>query len=256
MGLKTIIIDDEPLARDLIKNYVEQVPALELVGSYPSALEAVKAVVGGEVDLIFLDINMPCVDGIELAQITPSTTRIVYVTAYEQYAVQAFSANALDYLLKPVSFPDFMRSVRRALEWKKREDAYHEALHTIRNFIVVKSDYKTVQINLDNILYIEGRRDYVTFVLDCEPYKIVSLINLKKLATSLPSDKFMRVHRSYIVNLDKITVIDRARIVFGDLFIPISEGFKDRFSDYLRLHSVLGVAMLEPGNTRDLGPIS
>lgn len=243
MELKTIIIDDEPLARELLEKYVEQVPVLKLEGTYPSPLEAVKTVVSGDVDLIFLDINMPCVNGIELAEICPKNTRIIYVTAYDEYAVRAFAAGALDYLLKPVSFADFMRAVKRAVEWKKMSIAYETERQTLRDNLVIKSDYKTVQIKLDSILYVEGKRDYVTFFLDREPYQIVSLINMKKLKQALPPERFMRVHRSYIVNLDKMTVVDRARIVFGDVYIPISEAFKEQFSDYLRRHSVLGLTM-------------
>lgn len=240
LKLKTIIIDDEPLARELIQNYVERVPVLSLVGSYASAQDAVREVVSGEIDLIFLDINMPCVGGIELAQITPRSTRIIYVTAYEQYALQAFAANALDYLLKPVAFADFMRAVNRGVEWKKMSDALEHNGALVKDVIVVKSDYKTVQIALDSILYVEGRRDYVTFVLDREPFSIVSLVNLKKLEGVLPVERFMRVHRSYIVNLSKLTVVDRARIVFGETFIPVSDAYKEKFSEYLRTHSVAG----------------
>lgn len=244
MEIKTIIIDDEPLARELLQGYVERVPALKLIGSYSNATEAIKAIVSGNCDLIFLDINMPCVDGIELAQITPPSTKIVYVTAYEQYAIRAFAAGALDYLLKPLSFADFMRAVNKAVEWKKMHDQYVKSSSSANNYIIVKSDYKTVQIEIDSILYVEGRRDYVTFVLDRPPYKIVSLVNLKRLDGVLPDSRFMRVHRSYIVNLEKMKVIDRARIVFDDTYIPISEAYKEKFGEYLKRHSISGLSAI------------
>lgn len=244
MELRTLIIDDEPLARELIQSYIERIPGLKLVGSYNSATEAIRDIISGSIDLIFLDINMPCVDGIELAQITPETTKLVYVTAYEQYAIPAFAAGALDYLLKPVSFPDFMRAVKKAIDWKKMYDAYKKTENYINKHLVVKSDYKTVQIEIDSIKYVEGRRDYVTFFLDKEPYKIVSLVNLKRLENILPDDTFMRVHRSYIVNLSKMKVIDRARIVFDDVFIPISEAYKGKFSEYVNNHSIATLSSL------------
>lgn len=244
MELRTLIIDDEPLARELIQSYIERIPGLKLVGSYNSATEAIRDIISGSIDLIFLDINMPCVDGIELAQITPETTKLVYVIAYEQYAIPAFAAGALDYLLKPVSFPDFMRAVKKAIDWKKMYDAYKKTENYINKHLVVKSDYKTVQIEIDSIKYVEGRRDYVTFFLDKEPYKIVSLVNLKRLENILPDDTFMRVHRSYIVNLSKMKVIDRARIVFDDVFIPISEAYKGKFSEYVNNHSIATLSSL------------
>lgn len=244
MELRTLIIDDEPLARELIQSYVDQTPGLKLVGSYNSATEAIRDIISGTIDLIFLDINMPCVDGIELAQITPEATKIVYVTAYEQYAIPAFAAGALDYLLKPVAFTDFMRAVKKAFEWKRMYDNYKKTENYINKHLVVKSDYKTVQIEIDSIKYVEGRRDYVTFYLDKEPYKIVSLVNLKRLESILPDDTFMRVHRSYIVNLQKMKVIDRARVVFDNNFIPISEAYKEKFGEYIKSHSIASLSLL------------
>lgn len=239
LQLSCIIIDDEPLARELLESYVDRTPFLTCTGSYASPADAIKAIVAGTADIVFLDINMPCLNGIEFAQIIPQTTRIIYVTAYEQYAVQAFRNNALDYLLKPVNYAEFMTAVRRAAEWRTMARAIAATANDERRFIIVKSDYKTVQLPLDSILYIEGQKDYVRFVLADPQPPVVSLINLKTLEQYLPVSRFLRVHRSFIVNTDKITTIDRNRLVFGSTFVPISESYRDNVQAYLRRHSVL-----------------
>lgn len=238
MTLKCCIIDDEPLARELIKSYVEKTPFLELMGAYESATEAIKTIISGNLDVVFLDINMPCINGIELADVIPSTCRIIYITAYEQYALQGFKVNALDYLLKPVSYPEFIKAVNKAAQWKSMYNALVERGDEQSDFIVVKSDYKLMQICLSDIQYVEGQKDYVKIYLDKEPYTITSLMNLKTLEQKLPSKRFMRVHRSFIVNMSKIKMIERNRIVFGKVYIPISETYKQTFSDYLQCHVV------------------
>lgn len=240
MTLKCCIIDDEPLARELIKSYVEKTPFMELEGSYESATAAIKSILSGTLDVVFLDINMPCLNGIEFAEIIPKTTRIIYVTAYEQYALQGFRAGALDYLLKPVNYPEFLKAVQKATEWKAMHCALLAQGMGNINHIVIKSDYKLVQIPLDDIIYIEGQKDYVKFFLNREPYTITSLLNLKNLETALPSERFLRVHRSFIINTDKITTIDRNRVVFGKTYIPISETYKNSFYDFIRRRSISG----------------
>lgn len=238
MTLKCCIIDDEPLARDLIKSYVEKTPFLELIGAYESATYAIKTLISGNLDVVFLDINMPCVNGIELAEVIPSECRIIYITAYEQYAIQGFKANALDYLLKPVSYPEFIKAVNKAAQWTAMHKALVEKSGNKSDYIIVKSDYKLMQICLSDIQYVEGQKDYVKIYIDKEPFMITSLMNLKTLEHRLPQQRFMRVHRSFIVNMSKIKMIERNRIVFGKVYIPISETYKDSFTNYLQSHLV------------------
>lgn len=229
--LKCIIIDDEPLARELLKAYVDKTPSLSLIGSFESAAEAFKTVMDGRADVIFLDINMPMLNGIDFAAIVPSTTRIIFVTAYDSYAVQGFKVNALDYLLKPVSYTDFMKSVGRALEWKSMSDAYsaqRKPDHTSPRMITIKVKNQLMQIRLDTIEYVEARNDRViVFRKNAEP--LSSLTTLREIEELLPTDTFMRVHRSFIVNVPLVEIVERNRIVFGKTYVPISDNKREEF---------------------------
>ena len=229
--LKCIIIDDEPLARELLKAYVDKTPSLSLIGSFESAAEAFKTVMDGRADVIFLDINMPMLNGIDFAAIVPSTTRIIFVTAYDSYAVQGFKVNALDYLLKPVSYTDFMKSVGRALEWKSMSDAYsaqRKPDHTSPRMITIKVKNQLMQIRLDTIEYVEARNDRViVFRKNSEP--LSSLTTLREIEELLPTDTFMRVHRSFIVNVPLVEIVERNRIVFGKTYVPISDNKREEF---------------------------
>lgn len=230
--LKCIIIDDEPLARELLKSYVGKTPDLELIGCYESAADSVKTVVSGDADLVFLDINMPMLNGIEFASVIPEDTSIIYVTAYEQYALQGFKVNALDYLLKPVSYPEFMKAVGKALMWHAMRRAYNSAENAprpvLKDMLTVKADYRLVQMKIDSIKYVEVQKDRVIFYrVEGEP--ISSLMSMKELEEQLPTDRFMRVHRSFIVNLSHVEVVERSRIVFGKTYIPISDAKKEEF---------------------------
>lgn len=231
--LKCIVIDDEPLARELIKSYVEKTPDLTLEGCFESAADAVKDVVAGKADVIFLDINMPLLNGIEFAGLVPADTSIIYITAYEQYALQGFRVNALDYLLKPVSYPEFMKAVGKALMWHAMREAYQSDLNDSQpasspEMLTVKADYRLVQMRLDSIKYVEVQKDRVIFYrTDGDP--VSSLMSMKEIEEILPQDRFMRVHRSFIVNLNRVEVVERSRIVFGKVFIPISDAKKDEF---------------------------
>ena len=226
--LRCIIVDDEPLARELLKSYVEKTPMLSLEGVFESAADAVKFVMGGETDIIFLDINMPKLNGIEFAGIIPSSTRIIYVTAYEQYALQGFKVNALDYLLKPVSYAEFMKSVGKAAEWHTMRRALSRDNNTQPGLITIKADYRLFQIRTDSILYIEVRKDRVIF-FRTEGEPISSLMSMKELEEQLPADVFMRVHRSFIVNMHNVEIVERGRVVFGKTYIPISDSRRDDF---------------------------
>lgn len=228
LPLKCIVIDDEPLARELIKSYIELIPSLSLKGAYDSGAEAIMAVKSGDIDLIFLDINMPMLNGIEFATLVPPATRIIFITAYENYALQGFKVNALDYLLKPVSFAEFSKAVAKAVEWVNMRDSYRQNIPGASTHITVKADYRLVQIPLENILFVEARNDRVIFYRK-EGDEISSLMSMKEVEDILPPDRFMRIHRSFIVNIPNIEVVERQRVVFGKTYIPISESKKDEF---------------------------
>lgn len=172
---------------------------------------AIKDLRENPVNLIFLDIQMPELSGIEFAKILPKETRIIFITAFSQYAIEGFKVNAMDYLLKPVCYDDFLSAVKKALEWftiKTRQETYRQD-----RFIFVKSDYKLIHIEFDNILYIEGLKDYVRIYLS-DNTKIMSLMNMKNLEECLPKPEFMRTHRSYIVHMTKVESVDRFRLIF------------------------------------------
>jgi DNA-binding LytR/AlgR family response regulator len=208
---------------------------MELAGEYSSPKDAISMILDGDVDLVFLDINMPQLNGIEFAKIIPPSVRIIFTTAYDNYAVEGFRVNALDYLLKPISYEEFLAAGKRALQWAdlNSRKAENESSATNQEYIIVKSEYKLMQIAVKDILYIEGLKDYVKIYTEGSDKSIMTLISMKALERSLPTQRFMRVHRSYIVNLSKIRVIERNRIVFGKAVIPISESYKQAFADYI-----------------------
>ncbi|MDE7347416.1 MAG: LytTR family DNA-binding domain-containing protein [Muribaculaceae bacterium] len=231
--LKCIIIDDEPLARELLKTYVAKTSSLELIGCYESAADAVRTVMDGKADIIFLDINMPMLNGIDFAALVPSGSRIIFVTAYDNYALQGFKVNALDYLLKPVSYSDFLKSVGRALEWKTMCDAYSSVSSSHHDqaspkTITIKVKNQLVQMRLDSIEYVEARNDRV-IVFRKGSAPLPSLMTLREIEELLPSDTFMRVHRSFIVNIPLVEIVERNRIVFGKTYVPISENKREEF---------------------------
>lgn len=237
--LRCCVIDDEPLALELIKSYVEKTPFLEFVDAFSSASLAVKTIIESNIDLLFLDIQMAELNGIEFARVVPARCRIVFITAFPQYAVEGFRANALDYLLKPVSYPEFLEAANKAMMWFKlvenSENVGNEQKH-----IIVKSEYKLLQIPIDDITYIEGLKDYVRIFLD-NGTSVMSLMSLRTMELGLPSSRFMRVHRSFIVQTSKIKVIERNRIVFGKQYIPISDTYKSEFMDYVARNSLTNV---------------
>lgn len=227
-SLKCIIIDDEPLARELLKSYVAKTHVLTLEGSFGSASEAIKTVVNGDTDIIFLDINMPMLNGIELASIIPPATRIIYVTAYEQYALQGFKVNALDYLLKPVSYPEFLKAVGKAVEWHNMQEAVRKSQSNGVQTITLKADHKLMRIPFESILYIEVQGDRLIFYRK-EGEPVSSLMSMKEIEEGLPADIFMRIHRSFIVNINNVEIVERGRVVFGKTYIPISDTRREEF---------------------------
>lgn len=228
MILHCAIVDDEPLALELMESYVRKTPFLQLKGKYPNAIQAMKTLSEEPVDLLFLDIQMPELSGLEFSKIVSPYTRIVFTTAFEQYAIDGYKVNALDYLLKPISYPDFLQSAGKALQWFERGQKVEEI-----ETVFVKSDYKLIQIELKKILYVEGLKDYVKIYMEESPRPILSLMSMKAMEALLPPTRFIRVHRSYIVQKSKIKVIDRGRIVFDKVYIPVSDSYKQAFQEFL-----------------------
>jgi len=236
MMITCAIIDDEPLAAGLLESYVKKTPYLTHKGTYNSAIQAMKDLRESPVQLLFLDIQMPELSGIEFAKILPKDTKVIFTTAFSQYAIDGYKVNALDYLLKPISYDDFLKSTDKALEWfsvtQKQEVYNHD------RFMLVKTDYKLQRVGLDDILYIEGLKDYVRFYLKGGE-KVMSLMSMKKLDEYLPKPEFLRTHRSFIVHMTEIPLIDRFRIVFDDVYIPISENYKDEVQAFLEMHTLV-----------------
>lgn len=236
--IRTIVVDDEPLARELMGGYVRQTPFLSLEGLYASAVEALDRLVRDPVDLLFLDIQMPQLDGLELSRMVDTRTRVVFTTAFEQYALEGFRVDALDYLLKPISYAEFLRAAGKAQRWFESVAATSPEPEPQARTIFVKTDYKMLQLRLEDILYIEGVKDYVR-IFTADGGDVKTQMSMKSLEETLPSDRFIRVHRSFIVNLSKIRIIERNRIVFGKVYIPVSDSYKDRFMEAISRTSLL-----------------
>ncbi len=236
--IRTIAIDDEPLALQLVCGYIEKTPDLDLTGSFDNPIDAMEFLSETDIDLIFLDIHMPDLNGVEFAKILTNRPKIIFTTAYERYALEGFKLDAIDYLLKPFAYEDFLKAAEKAKKLIGYEKAEKEpdTIETNNNFLFLKSEYKIRRINFNDILYIEGLKDYIKVFLQHQSKPILSLSSLKALETKLPISNFMRVHRSFIVNLDKIDTIERSRIVFGKVYIPVSEQYKTAFQEYLKNH--------------------
>jgi len=234
MKIKCIAIDDEPLAVKKIASYIEKIPFLELAAQCRSALEAMNIIENNNIQLLFIDINMPDLNGLEFVKALTYKPYIVFTTAYSEYAVEGFQVEAVDYLLKPIAFNNFLKAANKVknlieLGITNRK----EIINTTADHLFVKSEYKLVRIELADIKYIESQHEYIKIhLINSKP--VMTLLSMKFIEEQLPHDRFMRVHRSYIVNLAKISVIERNRIVFdGKVYIPISDQYKNKFQNYI-----------------------
>ena len=241
MTLNCIAVDDEPLALGLVCKFIEQTPFLKLVGRYPSAVEALKAIHSEKIDLIYLDIQMPDLNGIELARVIgkgPENPRIIFTTAFNQFALEGYKVDALDYLLKPFNYEEFLRTASKALSYfelinRPAAPATAESEHADDEYLFLKVEYQLVRIALDDILYIEGLKDYVKVHLKNVEKATLSLTSLKALEEKLPSKRFMRVHRSFIVALDKITSMTKNSLQIGKMNIAVGDQYKDAFNQFV-----------------------
>jgi two-component system, LytTR family, response regulator LytT len=231
--ITTIAIDDEPLALQLVAGYIEKTPGLKLAGKFDNPVEASEFIVNNHVELIFVDIQMPDLNGIEFTRLLEKGPKVIFTTAFEKYAIEGYKLDVVDYLLKPFSYEEFLASVRKARNLISLEQKAMHKVESNEEFLFLKSDYKIRRINFNDILYIEGLKDYVKVYTRSDPKPVLTISTLKLIESKLPESKFMRVHRSFIVNLKRIETIDRSRIVFGKAYIPVSDQYKEKFQEYL-----------------------
>lgn len=228
--IKCIVVDDEPPALDLVAGYVAKTPFLDLVGKYSNPVLALQKLSEGEINLLYLDINMPDLTGLELSKLIDKKIKVVFTTAYESYALESYKVDALDYLLKPFSFEEFLRSAQKAFDFFQLMARNNNSPEP--DYIFVKANYKINKVRFNEILFIENIKDYVKIHLS-DGSSLMSLMNLKLLEDNLPKNSFMKIHRSFIVNLSKVDVIDHGRIVFGKHYLPVSGAYKEQFTQFL-----------------------
>lgn len=233
MTLNCLIIDDEPLAIELLKEYAKKIPVLNLIGTCEGALAATEHLNKGNIDLIFLDINMPDITGIQFLKSLKHKPAVIFVTAYQEYAVESYELDAIDYLLKPIPFDRFFAAVNKALEYLQAKKGKKE---TGDDFFFVKTAHKILKIAYDDILYFEGLKDYTKIHLTSQKAPVVTLQSLKYFETRMPQNRFLRIHRSYIVAIRKIQTISRKTIHIGDLELPCSEHYKDQLTQMVDAH--------------------
>lgn len=227
MQINCIAIDDEPLALSKLVNFIERIPDLGLSMTFDNSIEAMVWLKENNADLIFLDIQMEQLTGIQFLEVTRTTSKIIITSAYDQYAMKGYDLNVTDYLLKPFSFQRFVQAVNKVMEYYSQNPGTHMVTSGNDGFIFVKTEYRLERIDLDHILYIEGMKDYLRII--CKDKKIMTLQSFSKLEESLPSKRFCRVHKSYIVAIDKIKSIERNVIVIGDQRIPVSNTYRESF---------------------------
>jgi two-component system response regulator LytT len=231
--ITVIAIDDEPLALQLVSGYIEKTPGLKLAGKFDNPLDASEVLANNQVDLIFVDIQMPDLSGIDFTRLIEKGPKVIFTTAFEKYALEGYKLEVVDYLLKPFSYEEFLASVQKALKLIRLEQNSLQKVEANDEFLFLKSDYKIKRINFNDILYIEGLKDYVKVYVQNIPKPVLSISTLKLIESKLPESRFMRVHRSFIVNLGKIDTIERSRIVFGKTYIPVSDQYKEKFQEFL-----------------------
>ncbi len=230
--IRCLAIDDEMLALELLEDNIRKVPFLELVKTCRSGFEALEIMTHQKIDLIFLDIQMPDITGIQFLKSLSDKPLVIFTTAYEKYAVEGFELDVIDYLLKPFSFDRFLKAVNKAKDYlglKERagNNPLSEEPFVAPAFLFVKADYKLVKVTMKDILYIEGLKDYIKIYSGEKP--VITLLSMKSMEEKLPAADFIRVHRSYIVNLRKINFIQRSVIMIGAAEIPIGENYRDAF---------------------------
>ena len=234
-----VIVDDEPMALNLVESYVLKTPFLVLKKKCASAIEAMEFIKTEPVDLLFLDIQMPDLTGIEFSKMLPKDTRVIFTTAFDQYALEGFKVEALDYLLKPFDYAEFLTAANKANAWFSLvKGKQQSSFSSEKEFLFVKSDYKQLRIKLADVLYFEGLKDYIKIWLKDNPKPILTLMSLKSLEEELPKTHFMRVHRSFIVSVKNIEVIERSQIIINKQRITVSDQYKPKFLEFVQNNSL------------------
>ena len=232
--IRCLVVDDEPLALHIVEDYISKIPFLHLVKATSNPIEALTLVQQGDADLVFLDVQMPELTGIQFLKIANGKAKVILTTAYPQYALEGYELDVIDYLLKPIAFDRFFKSVQKA------QGILHPAMAKpvaaepspsqhdfLSDFIFVKTEHKIQKVYLNDILFIEGLKDYISIFTPGE--RIITLQNMKKMEDALPEKHFIRVHKSYIVSINKIDSIERSRIFIGDKVIPVGDTYREEF---------------------------
>ncbi|GAC1305577.1 MAG: LytTR family DNA-binding domain-containing protein [Mucilaginibacter sp.] len=236
--IRCLIVDDEPLALHILEDYMSKIPFLQLVKSTSNPIEALTLVQEGNVDLVFLDVQMPELTGIQFLKIANGKAKVILTTAYPQYALEGYELDVIDYLLKPIAFDRFYKSVQKAQAVLQPHAApvaapvqtasiQQQQQDFLSDFIFVKTEHKIQKVYLNDILFIEGLKDYISIFTPAE--RIITLQNMKKMEDALPEKHFIRVHKSYIVSINKIDSIERSRICIGDKIIPVGDTYREEF---------------------------
>jgi len=244
--LRCVIVDDEPLAVKMLENYVARTPALTLAASFTDPVEAISRLAEYQPHLLFLDIQMPDLDGLSLSRMVPAQTRIIFTTAFKQYAFESYEVSALDFLLKPIRYQKFLEAVGKAQQWFSLMEGQQATVAPAaaepasdRQSFFVKVEGKMRKVNIADIRYVEGMKDYVLLHLASEPQALVTHNTMKSMEDQLPADRFMRVHRSFIVALDKIDSVTRdGDILIAGRLIPVTDTYRPAFDAYLQKHSL------------------
>lgn len=231
--IRCLVVDDEPLALHILEDYISKIPFLQLIKSTSNPIEALTLVQQGDADLVFLDVQMPELTGIQFLRIANGKAKVILTTAYPQYALEGYDLDVIDYLLKPIAFDRFFKSVQKAqaiLQPAAAKPLPAEPVQQhdfLSDFIFVKTEHKIQKVYLNNILFIEGLKDYISIFTPAE--RIITLQNMKKMEDALPEKHFIRVHKSYIVSINKIDSIERSRITIGDKIIPVGDTYREEF---------------------------
>ena len=236
MILNCILIENDSSTAAKMRKYLENIPFVNLTDCCTNAIEAMKVIRNSHIDIAFINIRLPEMSGVEFAKMLPETLKVIFLVDNKVHAIEGYQVNAVDCLMNPANFEDTLKAAAKAKTFfsttEKTPDLKKDS------FIFIKSDYKVIKVNLSDILYIEGVKDYVKFYIDNGKQPIMSLMNMKELEKAITGQDFMRIHRSYIANLSKMDMIERMHLVYGELSIPISESYKENVLKYVAKHSI------------------